>query len=227
MRELTDEEILQECPETINLEQCKLQGKRRLLSKINVRKGGGKHRKRKWFPAAERIKAATVYAITGNAARTSEITGIPACTIRQWKRREWWLEVMRRIQREKDDELDVKITKIIDKAVDQINDRIVNGDYIYDNRKGELIRIPVKAKDAANVTATLVDKRTSIRNRVEQKQSQDSVSEKLALIAEKFQELIRATQGKKAIPDVIEGEIVVERQENVEQTGGKEKSEIN
>lgn len=207
MREPTTEEILSKCPDVIPASSVKISGKGRQPIRLYKRTGGGR-RKVRWFSEKDRIKVATVYAITGNSRRTSEITGVPDFTIRQWKRKEWWPEIIRRVQQEKDDELDVKFTKIIDSAVEQINDRILNGDYIYDNKKGELIRIPVKAKDAANVTATLIDKRTAIRNREVQRQTQESVNEKLVMIAEKFQELIRVTQGKKAKPDVVDAEVI-------------------
>ena len=53
-----------------------------------------------------------------------------------------------------DQELDAKTSKIVDKALDQIMDRLENGDHIYDQKTGRIRRAPVKLREL-NATLTL------------------------------------------------------------------------
>ncbi len=125
MRQPTTDEILAACPEVIDKGDIRLNAR-------NGRPKTGKAVANGWHSEKDRIRAATVYAVTGNASRTSELTGIPSGTIRQWKTQEWWPQIIDRIRAEHDDELDVKFTAIVDRTIEQIQDRIEKGDYIYD-----------------------------------------------------------------------------------------------
>jgi hypothetical protein len=176
MRDPTTEEILAQCPEVIDKSDIR-------LNKRNGRQKTGKAVANGWHSEKDRIRAATVYAVTGNASRTSELTGVPSGTIRQWKTQEWWPQVIDRIRQEHDDELDVHFTKIVDKTIEQINDRIDKGDYIYDVKKGELVRKPMGGKELGIVTSIFVDKRELIRGKKKQQMDQQSIKDKLDQIA--------------------------------------------
>lgn len=154
--------------------------------------------KRNYYSEQEKMDAACKFAVTGNCRRVSELTGIGEATIRGWKSQEWWLDIQSAIVREQDETLDVKLTNLVDKAVDSVNDRLEHGDYIYDTKRGSLVRKPVNAKDLAIVTAITIDKRQLIRglptSRVE-KVSTDARLEKLAIEFRKFS-LSKTIQGE-------------------------------
>lgn len=211
MRPPTTEEILAVCPETIEKSDIR-------LNKRNGRPKTGKANANGWHSEKDRIRAATVYAVTGNASRTAELTGIPSGTIRQWKTQEWWPQVIDRIRQEHDDELDVKFTAIVDKTIEQINDRIENGDYHYDIKKGELVRKPMGGKELGVVTSIFVDKRELIRGKKKQQMDQQSIKDRLDQIA-------KALRLKE--PITIEGEVIVDAQEQdtVESTETTEQRE--
>jgi RNA polymerase-binding transcription factor DksA len=202
MRDPTSEEILAQCPETIDKNSIR-------LNKRNGRPRTGKANANGWHSEQDRIRAATVYAVTGNAARTSELTGVPAGTIRQWKTQEWWPQVIDRIRQEKDDELDVQFTKIVDKTIEQINDRIENGDYVYNVKTGELVRKPMGGKELGVVTSIFVDKRELIRGKKKQQMDQQSIKDKLDQIA-------KALRLKE--PVTIEGEFTHAEEQDTLQT---------
>jgi len=196
MRNPTTDEILAKTPLVIP------------SSTIPTKRKGGRPKfhgpaKRVWHSEEDRIKAATVYAVCGSAAETGRITGIPAEVIRQWKTKEWWPQIIDRIRQEKDDELDVKFTQIVDKTVDQLNDRLEKGDYVYDNHSGELIRQPIKGKDLGVLTSIYVDKRELLRRKEKVSMDQASMKDRLDRIADDVRRLAAGSS------KIIEGEVVV------------------
>ena len=151
---------------------------------------------RKWFSEQVKMEVACVYAVTGNSRRCSEITGIPEGTIRSWKTQEWWHEIQSRIIREQDEELDVKLTKLVDKAVDQVNDRLDNGDFVYNAKDDKLVRKPVGAKDLAIVTAITVDKRQLLRGQPTSRVEKVSTEARLERLANEFKQFTLAKEVK-------------------------------
>lgn len=158
--------------------------------------------KNKWHSEDDRIRAASVYAVTGNAQRTAEITGIPAGTIRQWKTQNWWPQVIDRVRTEHDDEVDAKISKIIDQTLTQIEDRVENGDYVINMKTGEVLkeRAPMKGKDVAVVTSIMMDKRDLIRRKEKTNIEQQSTQQLIKGLLEEF----RKFTGQKT----VEGEVL-------------------
>lgn len=208
MRAPTTEEILAKTPEIIE---------KKNIPTIN--KGGRPkrygHDKHKWYSEEDRIKAATVYSVTGKAVEVERITGIPAYIIRKWKTLEWWPQIIDRVRQEKDDELDSKFTEIVDKTVGVINDRLENGDYVYDNKTGQVIRKPIDGKSAAVITSIFVDKRELLRRKETTNIVQASIQERLERIAKD----VRKLAGKPPSDgDIIDVDPVLETTENAEET---------
>jgi len=101
----------------------------------------------------------------------------------------WWKDLVKEIQSSEDQELDGKLTRIIDKSIDVINDRLTNGEFILDSRSGKIKRVPVKLRDTHRVTSDLLDKRNVLRGRptsITERISTEDVLKKLALQFEEF-----------------------------------------
>ena len=139
-----------------------------------------------WWPEEMRIEVVALFATVGNARRVSEITGVPEGTIRAWKTQEWWTEMMHRVRDDEAEEVDCKFTKIVNKALDEISDRLENGDMVYNARTGETARVKVKAKDAAIVAAISVDKRELLRGNVTARVEKVDTTNRLSDLAEQF-----------------------------------------
>jgi hypothetical protein len=155
---------------------------------LGLRKEGNKM----WFPKEAKEWAVACFALTGNCRRVSEITRIKEATIRRWKTEEWWPEMLARVQVEKDEELDAKMTKLIDKAVDEINDRLVEGDYVYNAKQDKLIRKKANAKEMATVVATMVDKRQLLRGQPTKRVATVKQDDHLKALAEQFKKFAKA-----------------------------------
>jgi hypothetical protein len=137
----------------------------------------------------EKMEVACTYAVTGNSRRTAEITGYPEGTIRAMKTTEWFHELQSRIIKEQDEELGTKLTQLIDKAVDNINDRLDDGDYFYDAKNEMLKRKPMTGKDVAIVGAILVDKRQLLRGQPTSRVEKVSQEDVLGKLAEQFRQM--------------------------------------
>lgn len=183
-------------------------GKEIILSKTRGRPFSGLVKKgmaKGIYPEQKRIEAVTIYAATGVLARTSELTGIPYRTLQLWKKEPWWQDLLYEIRAENNEKIDVKFTEIIESALDQLSDRIKNGDH-HVLRDGTLIRKPVAAKDLSLVAAINVDKRQLLRGEPTSRSEaigkvEEGPVNRLEKLAETFENLARL--GRRSV-DTIE-----------------------
>lgn len=146
------------------------------------------------YTEKQKMQALCAFAVCGNSRRVAEMTGIPEGTIRAWKSTEWWFEAMTRVHQEEDEQLDVKLTALIDKAVDKVNDSLDNGDWIYDIKRGKLVRKPMSGKDTAIITAITLDKRQLLRGQPTSRVEKVSQDERLLRLAEQFKNFSKAKE---------------------------------
>src|SRR5258708_6849548 len=96
------------------------------------------HHRKEWWPEKKKIEAATLHVATGNVVRTAELTKVPVATIRKWVGEDWWLEVQSRIRREEGQEMDRKFSTIVNKSLDKLEERVQEGDYVYNYKSGKV-----------------------------------------------------------------------------------------
>jgi hypothetical protein len=215
--------ILDSLPEKIMVDNSFLKKRRGAPTTLEKRRKsapveGRVRGKRSHYSDKEKMNAVCVFAVSGNSRRVAEITKIPEATIRAWKSTEWWNEILGRIHTEQDEELNSNLTKLINKAVDAVNDRIDHGDYIYDTRKGALVRKPVSARDLTVVTAISIDKRELLRGNPTSRVEKLSNDEHLNQLQEKFKQFAAATEVKQVVaPEDKQIEIIEADWEETEQ----------
>lgn len=141
-----------------------------------------------------KLKAVIHYMVCGSIKETSDHIGVPIKTVSEWKRKsEWWAPTLQQIRKSKQDELDSALTKAIHSAVYQINDRLEEGDWTL-TKYGEMVRVPVKGRDAAVIMNNLYDKRSLIRGDLPQikdearKDALKDLEHRFTAIAAKLQE---------------------------------------
>ena len=166
----------------------------------------------------KRIEAVTAYLTLGNAAYVEIATGVPAGTVRQWKTQPWWKELVSQIQTEADQELDTKLSKLMEKTLSVVNDRIENGDFFWDSKNSKFVRKPVSLKDSWKVSTEMIDKRWIIRDRPDTKVDTEAVSDILVKLAQDF-----AGMAKKKVQEKLDGpeQIESELQEGVRELSGQ------
>ena len=73
-----------------------------------------------------------------------------------------------------------------------VEDRIDNGDFIYDQKSGKMVRKPMLGKDAARIASDFVDK--AIRLEEKPREEEAAVVGRLEDLAKRFEELAAKKQ---------------------------------
>lgn len=147
-----------------------------------------KHKKYATWPIEKKIEVVSQYLVLGNMSLVSAVTGVNHQLIREWKGQPWWKEVEAQVRATENLQMDNKLSKIVDKSLDAVLDRVENGDFVYDNKSGQIKRKPVNMRDVAKVSVDLLSKRELLRgNATERKEvTQVSVADQLKELALEF-----------------------------------------
>src|SRR5574343_1148408 len=151
-----------------------------------------------------KYQAVTTYLATGNLKMVANAMEIPYYTLREWFRSDWWKEYEFEIANAKKTETSTKLGKIVDKSLELLEDRLVNGDIIMNQKTGELVRRDVQLRDITQVLNTVLQRQADLeRQKKEQSviQQQESVQDVLKQLASEFAKF----NGRKA-PQVIDVE---------------------
>lgn len=148
----------------------------------------------------QKLEAVTTYLTLGSVELTAAVLKISVRTLFYWKRTEWWNELVNEIKKEDRLVISAKLRKILDKSWHLVEDRLENGDFVLNNKTGEIIRKPVALKDAAKVafdSASLFDKLDRQDHFVV---ATEQIEDKLKKLAQSFADL---ASGKKPKSDEI------------------------
>lgn len=170
------------------------------------------------WPEKKKMEAVTSYLACGSISATSVVTGVPVTTLKAWKQSSWWKEAINELQYEDNIQTSSKLSKLLDKSIIAMEDRLDNGDYMYDPKTGEHIRIPVKFRDVHKVTSDIVDKKQKlldlhIKREQAKKEKQATVTvDHLVQLAQAFAQFAQGKDPKDVTPqkelasEIIEGE---------------------
>ena len=146
------------------------------------------HKKNSSWPMETKIAVVSQYLVLGNMALVSAVTGVPHQLIRAWKALPWWKEIEMQVRATENLQMDTKLSKIVDRSLEAVLDRVENGEYFYDQKTGQVKRKPVNLRDVARVSVDMLSKRELLRgNATERKETtQVSVAEQLKELALEF-----------------------------------------
>lgn len=111
---------------------------------------------------------------------------------------------------QEDLQLSSRLRKIVDKSYDVVEDRLENGDFVYNQKTGQLRRKPVSMRDAHKVAMDLTAQKEHLIDRhiEEQAVSVDKIEQRLAELAESFKRIASSVKtGPVEITDVIFGKL--------------------
>jgi len=143
----------------------------------------------------KRVEAVTAYVAMGKMPKVSLATGIPVNTLWAWKKYSgWWPDLEKTIRGEQNNEYSAVIGDIVTSSLLAIKDRVKSGDFIYNPRSGETVRVPVSAKSLNQVVNTLLDKRGKLvrENQAEGNAEVDekTLENKLTQLADAFKSFV-------------------------------------
>lgn len=145
------------------------------------------------------------YLQLGNMRLVSELTGIKYDTLLGWKKSKWFLELSEEIRNSRKTKTNNKANTLIDLSLDTILDRLENGDWVINQKTGELIRKPVSIREASTIARDLRTQQIKI-DELEARitHENDTVEGTLRTLAKEF-----AKWSKKPLPaDVVDVETV-------------------
>lgn len=138
----------------------------------------------------KRMSVVSRFMLLGNLRVVAEQENIAYDTLCEWKRSEWWPEMVDNIRRQKKQKSADSLTNIIENSLDTVKDRLENGDYVFNNKTGEVVRKPVTARDAATIANNLIQRQLQIEEFVDKNSHQtESVQEVLANVAKEFKKI--------------------------------------
>jgi hypothetical protein len=191
----------------------------------------------------DKLLVASKFQQLGNARLVSELTGVPYQTILDWRKTDWWIELMDELKQIKRSKSGAKLAEIIEVGTDIIMDRLTNGDIVLNNKTGELTRKQVSLRDAAQAVNNLITRQIQMEELAEKLvHRKESIQETLKLLSKEFakfskeQQKLQAQDIKfKELPNAIHDEReeglqegsgeVYEQASGEEEEGGAERSQ--
>jgi len=116
--------------------------------------------------------------------RSATEAGVQYELAKQWLRADWAEEAMKLIGTDMQIRLQSRFTGLIDKTLDELEDRLDNGDI---TQMGS--RCPIKARDTAQILSTLYDKRALIRGEPTSRVERISTEDRLRNLSKRFEAL--------------------------------------
>lgn len=182
-----------------------------MLSDADSRKERQASRKRGVGPASsgkhwsdsQKIEAVTLTMTLGNLALAASALKIPEDTLRRWRKSQWWQEIEGELKYQDNLQFSTAAKNLIEKSMGVIADRLDNGDWIYDQKLGEMRRKPVSTKDALAVADKMMEKKILLDKGVQQLASDEAIEDKLNKLMDRFSALATA-KPPVIVTDVIE-----------------------
>lgn len=147
-----------------------------------------KHVKNTNWPKEKKIQAVTHWLALGSLKLVEAGTGVSYGVLKQWRIQPWWKEYEREIQAAENVKLDSDLTKIVERSLEAVADRLEHGEVFYDQKTGQIKRKPVIMRDAAKVATELLTKRELLRGNATARTEQTAIpmAEQLKALALEF-----------------------------------------
>lgn len=174
------------------------------LKEISYRNRQKKHIPGTPWSDEKKLEVVQEYLIMGNMRMVATATGVPYEVIRKWKSNPWWAEMVAQIRSTQSLEMDSKMSEIVAKSLDAVLDRVENGDFIYDQKTGEVRRKPAALRDLHRVAVDVLGKREILRDKSEENKQVASVTvaEHLKMLANEMSKWNKPKQHAIILEDV-------------------------
>ena len=125
--------------------------------------------------------------VHGNIRKASEELGIPINTFNNWRNADWFQPLIAEVKLQQKLETSNKLNQVVERALDIVMDRMVNGDYVLNNKTGEVIRKHVSLRDASRVATDILGKKLILeKTQTEEHVQVDTVNDTLKKLASEF-----------------------------------------
>jgi hypothetical protein len=147
----------------------------------------------------QKLQAVSTYLMLGNMPETAIVTGIPLPTLKVWKTTDWFKEFALQLKTEDVQQMDSNLKRIINKALKATEDRIDHGDAQFDQKTGEIVRIPIKAHVALKISTELLTKQQKLEENPIKEEVEKTIDDRLLKLSEEFARFASAKAKAEAI----------------------------
>lgn len=150
------------------------------------------------FPVEKRIEVVTKWLALGNMRLVADLTGVSYQLCRMWKQEPWWQELVDEVKASRTRQLDDKLSKIVDKSLAAIEDRLEHGDFYWNKSSGTIERKPVALKEVTKVANDLLTRQAVLQKLEQEKvvhKEEKSVKDQLAMLALEFAKFNKTNTG--------------------------------
>lgn len=161
-----------------------------------------------WWSDKQKLETVQTYLMFGNLAQTARILNIPEATVYRWRMTSWWKEIEGELKTQDELQLSAKLKRTMERSMDLVDERLENGDYLYDQKTGQMKRKPVSMKDAHRVSMDLLAKRDLILNRNVPDASEEQMSDKLLKMMQQFAEFAQKKLEKNTTVEDVDAKMV-------------------
>lgn len=165
---------------------------------------------RRHYSDSQKIEAVTTYLMLGSLPLVASMLKMSINTLKLWKKSEWWKEVEQDLRTQEDLQLSKRLQNVVTKSLDVIEDRMENGDFVYDQKSGKMRRKPVAMRDAHRVMMDMQQRREELVDRHINNESisTDKIEQTLNTLAAEFAKIANQVTSKPAVEvtDVLFGE---------------------
>lgn len=156
---------------------------------------------RRHYSDSQKIEAVTTYLMVGSLTMVASMLKININTLKLWKKSEWWKDIELDLRTQTDLQLSKRLQNIANKSLDVIEDRMSNGDFVYDQKSGQMRRKPVSMRDAHKVMMDVQERSDTLidRHLAEQSVSTDKIENTLNKLAEEFARIANQVTAKQPI----------------------------
>ena len=155
----------------------------------------------------QKLEAVSTYLMLGSMPQTAIVTGIPLPTLKSWKCADWFKEFALQLKTEDIQQLDSNLKRIVNKALKATEDRIDFGDAQFDQRTGDIIRIPIKAHVALKISTELLTKQQKLTENPIKEEVEKTIDDRLLKLSEEFAKFA-SNKMQAAVPIDVEARVV-------------------
>lgn len=155
---------------------------------------------------SQKIEAVQTYLLLGNLRQTAITLQIPEITVHSWKKTEWWQNLEKDMRTQENILLSNRLKQLYEKALGETADRLEKGDFVLNQKTGQLIRKPVGLRDTHKVAMDMIALKDKLTVQEHMVVAQENIAEKLsnlaaefAKVAEKQDQLVGKIEQKPAI----------------------------
>lgn len=147
-----------------------------------------------YFPLAIKMNVATKYAVYGDVDEVARQSNVPAKYIREWKEEPWWAEVQKKMFVEQNEKLASTISSVLDETLAHLSNRLVEGDEIYDQKRGQFLKQQVSSKTLSALFTTLSQQRRLTRGEPTSITTATSTTDRLKGLEDAFKRFVSAKE---------------------------------